>query len=1062
MVSRLTKYASTVIVAIILTLTCFNVVRAQDSPVLCAPERPQDFGICQASEWATSLSKGLYKVIAHSHNTGPDGDEGGIVYLDGDKQATLGTIDGTQHSVNVTVENSSSELKIVHTPDDPEIHGYGSVTFEVRNITPGQCDSFQVNLDYDTGRIKGSGWGVGTNWQVKNLTTGKIEQSGNSNIAAQIDFPGKVNVDYQLQFKGYDGNWSDQGCIKSFAPAQAELETTISCEQASFVLNTETAGKLYYKFTATSVDGTQTEFEDTIQVSAGQKTQTFPWSLEELGEYQLKRYAEFNGEYEAYALSDEPDITVTCNQPEESRVEATMSCFNTPTLTVYAGEPGSVEFKFQVIQDGNVLQEMSGKEPIDSIGEYPVKGLHWEPVSQYGELLFIKDVTFTGLYGGSAQDYAEYLQICNIPGQTTVDVSASCTVDPQITISSPDESGTVEYEFWVTHQDAPDNPVVKITDSQGYTVGQSVIQDAWNTKFLKFGEYTFWHKVTVDGDFSEPFIVEGNTTDICQQPQQASIALEKSTNGQDADTPQLAPQVTVGDEVTWVYVATNNGQVPLTNIIIIDDKEGQVCNLGSYVLIPGTNVQCQLIGIAEIEGTYANIGTVTGTPAVTNPDGSIIPDVIATDPSHYVAEKVIVKGPTCLGLGLLPQAPQEGDSVTFTAIGDDPTATATISIDGGSPAQMIAHPVNPGWFIYTWQAHGAGNHAARALITGAFGTIIDSSDCTVQFLVTEKPCENCPIDVIVHPDGGRDSGASKEEVNASFGLGPNEESPTPIMGKKGACKDGVMLFQSLTFNKHDDNKGVSLDGSQRVVSIPYTCNQDGSVDAIHYTARCGDTLMMQAGTSDGDHFDASIVTPAPYLTDQGTHATVEVWRDAGGVWYYRWMGDIDHSKSKEFKHNATVWSQVLSYFGFINPHNHVKDDLWKAGSFGHYQLRDRQTGAMLLTGGAQMDQFLKATCGLTFYWRQPGQDVPPWISQNGADLRTNEQYWMLQTSLPKPQTAITGGKYQRWTCQEVIEANEREGDYFGNKYFLNAWMSQGWEIPYTSPQSQGYLARIAQ
>ena len=49
------------------------------------------------------------------------------------------------------------------------------------------------------------------------------------------------------------------------------------------------------------------------------------------------------------------------------------------------------------------------------------------------------------------------------------------------------------------------------------------------------------------------------------------ILVEKSTNGQDADNPS-GPFVPVGDDVHWVYVITNEGNVPLVDIALDDDQ----------------------------------------------------------------------------------------------------------------------------------------------------------------------------------------------------------------------------------------------------------------------------------------------------------------------------------------------------------------------------------------------------------------------------------------------------------------------------------------------------------
>jgi len=54
-----------------------------------------------------------------------------------------------------------------------------------------------------------------------------------------------------------------------------------------------------------------------------------------------------------------------------------------------------------------------------------------------------------------------------------------------------------------------------------------------------------------------------------------SIQIEKATNGEYADTP-TGPVLNSGDLVTWTYVVTNTGNVPLSNVYVTDDVIGPV------------------------------------------------------------------------------------------------------------------------------------------------------------------------------------------------------------------------------------------------------------------------------------------------------------------------------------------------------------------------------------------------------------------------------------------------------------------------------------------------------
>ncbi|MGE3343271.1 MAG: SdrD B-like domain-containing protein, partial [Vicinamibacterales bacterium] len=109
--------------------------------------------------------------------------------------------------------------------------------------------------------------------------------------------------------------------------------------------------------------------------------------------------------------------------------------------------------------------------------------------------------------------------------------------------------------------------------------------------------------------------------------QSPAISLVKLTNNTDNDT---APGVTVmvGSTVTWTYIVTNTGNVPLTNVTVTDNKlTGNVCVLPSLAV--GASDTCTATGTA-VAGQYANIGTVTGQPPVGTP-------VTDTNPDHYNA-----------------------------------------------------------------------------------------------------------------------------------------------------------------------------------------------------------------------------------------------------------------------------------------------------------------------------------------------------------------------------------------------------------------------------------------
>jgi hypothetical protein len=118
-----------------------------------------------------------------------------------------------------------------------------------------------------------------------------------------------------------------------------------------------------------------------------------------------------------------------------------------------------------------------------------------------------------------------------------------------------------------------------------------------------------------------------------------SIAIEKATNGEDADLP-TGPYIPIGDAVTWTYVVTNTGNLPLIDVGVVDDQ-GITVTCPQDTLASGESMTCTAPAGVAVAGQYANVGTVTGTatPPPINGDGEIelpgLAEVTASDPSHY-------------------------------------------------------------------------------------------------------------------------------------------------------------------------------------------------------------------------------------------------------------------------------------------------------------------------------------------------------------------------------------------------------------------------------------------
>ena len=140
---------------------------------------------------------------------------------------------------------------------------------------------------------------------------------------------------------------------------------------------------------------------------------------------------------------------------------------------------------------------------------------------------------------------------------------------------------------------------------------------------------------------------------------QASVNIEVSANGSDADSP-TGPNVNEGDSVTFVYQVTNTGGRKLIDLVVSDPEFGVICTIPE--LNPGdTNsdagVTCQKT-VSASAGQYASSGQVAG-------EDIFGADVNDSDPVHYFGIAQFFK---ITGLALFQgtNAPVPGVTITST------------------------------------------------------------------------------------------------------------------------------------------------------------------------------------------------------------------------------------------------------------------------------------------------------------------------------------------------------------------------------------------------------------
>ncbi|ADI74089.1 periplasmic copper-binding protein [Methanohalobium evestigatum Z-7303] len=135
-----------------------------------------------------------------------------------------------------------------------------------------------------------------------------------------------------------------------------------------------------------------------------------------------------------------------------------------------------------------------------------------------------------------------------------------------------------------------------------------------------------------DGFCDSEFNIAENNNDSLPLTINASVDIEKYTNGEDADEPE-GPTIQMGSQVTWTYNITNTGSVILYNITVTDDKLGEISCPNSS-LKPGESMVCTKTGSAQ-SGQYSNLGNVTA--EYKDDLCAEIPtsQISDSDPSHY-------------------------------------------------------------------------------------------------------------------------------------------------------------------------------------------------------------------------------------------------------------------------------------------------------------------------------------------------------------------------------------------------------------------------------------------
>jgi hypothetical protein len=196
----------------------------------------------------------------------------------------------------------------------------------------------------------------------------------------------------------------------------------------------------------------------------------------------------------------------------------------------------------------------------------------------------------------------------------------------------------VTWTYAVTNTGNVTLTAVVVTDDQGVEVscpgtrlgpGAGMVCGATGTAAL--GQYTNLGRVTASAlGGLETVSAEDRSHYFGRE---ASIDVEKFTNGEDADVPP-GPSIEAGEPVQWTYVVTNTGNVELSDVTLVDDGgtpafagDDYECAIGTLAAGEVDSGSCSQNGQAEA-GPHSNLALVVGF--------HLDLQVSDSDPGHYL------------------------------------------------------------------------------------------------------------------------------------------------------------------------------------------------------------------------------------------------------------------------------------------------------------------------------------------------------------------------------------------------------------------------------------------
>jgi hypothetical protein len=353
------------------------------------------------------------------------------------------------------------------------------------------------------------------------------------------------------------------------------------------------------------------------------------------------------------------------------------------------------------------------------------------------------------------------------------------------------------------------------------------------------------------------------------------IEILKVTNGEDADAAP-GPSIPVGDTVTWEYLVSNIGDVPLTGIVVEDDDPTITVTCPKDALAPGESMTCTASGKAKA-CQYKNVGGVSALSS----KGT----VNASDPSHYFGD--------------------EGAALAIASIlvnGQDASTSPGIDVNPDQPLSWKFQVANTGKVRLTGvQLTGINATCAKSALNPG-----ESTECTATGKAAhDNGSYSVPVQAkgqgpasCSQPSGSGaghyriTGGGNQCEANSHIQIetranGQDADSPTgPQVPTGSAVSFSYVVTNTGTTDLTDiavtDDKGVAVSCPQTALAAggSMTCTANG-------TAQAGQYSSVGRVTADGPGCSVSANDPVNYYGQPtgGTQGCSHgYWKNHPGSW----------------------------------------------------------------------------------------------------------------------------------------------------------------------------------